>query len=73
VGHSGPLQRDVLCNSSAGFPAMPVIAQLAWRETLMFILWITTDAPVFLKANTGLYRELNRFAAWDLFEFLGTA
>jgi len=52
---------------------MPVIAQLAWRETLMFILWITTDAPVFLKANTGLYRELNRFAAWDLFEFLGTA
>jgi len=31
-------------------------------DILMFILRITTNAPVFLKANTGLYRELNRFA-----------
>lgn len=39
----------------------------------MFILWITTNAPVFLKANTGLYRELSRFTVCDLFEFVGTA
>lgn len=35
-------------------------------DILIFILRITTNAPVFLKANTGFYRELSRFAAWDL-------
>lgn len=67
-GGPGPLQRDILCKSStSSFPEMPLHNWLG--DILVFILRITTNAPVLLQANTGFCRGFSRFAIWDLSMF----